>query len=47
MAGIVNDDVEAPALGDDFADASFDGFVRDHVKLDDAQINTPYFAAYS
>jgi hypothetical protein len=40
MAGIVDDDVEAPALGDDSADASVDGYVRDNVKLDDARINT-------
>jgi hypothetical protein len=42
MAGIVDDDVEAPALGDDSANAGFDGFVRDNVKLDDPQINTVF-----
>jgi hypothetical protein len=43
MTGVVYDDVEAPALGNDPVDAGFDGFVRDNVKLDDPQINTVLF----
>jgi hypothetical protein len=38
----VDDDVETPALGGDSAYPSVDGCVRDHVKLDDAQINTVF-----